>query len=292
MMKMMSASEELQIEPLSSDDEGASVEEGESLSTSDEVVTENNVPEVSPEDTPEPTTTALSRKMEALEIENGDDSEIPPIMTSKSEDTLDDEEYDDTRGLLDKQKRSNNNEATSSAQLAWISCCPAQRIGNVRIWSPRLLAKTGWGVAGPHWMGPPFVFGLVLSTTIYLVNFCLRKIGPISAVFCILWCTLTCYLLIQTAYRNPGLVKLTANHNVAESRHHCWCDLCECYQPPKGAHCPDCNVCVAGFDHHCAWMGTCIGRGNLRYFVRFNLAWLTYLIYAIVWVSLIGPRIK
>jgi hypothetical protein len=38
-------------------------------------------------------------------------------------------------------------------------------------------------------------------------------------------------------------------------------------------------------------MGTCIGKGNLPHFVRFNLSWLTYLIYAIVWVTIVGPRV-
>jgi DHHC palmitoyltransferase len=70
-----------------------------------------------------------------------------------------------------------------------------------------------------------------------------------------------------------------------------WCDYCQASQPPDGAHCLDCGVCVAGYDHHCVWMGTCIGKGNLRQFVRFNLCWLAFLGYAIVWVSILGPKL-
>jgi hypothetical protein len=35
-------------------------------------------------------------------------------------------------------------------------------------------------------------------------------------------------------------------------------------------------------------MGLCIGRNNFRQFIRFNLAWLVYLGYALVWVKVVG----
>jgi len=36
-------------------------------------------------------------------------------------------------------------------------------------------------------------------------------------------------------------------------------------------------------------MGTCVGKNNFKQFVRFNMCWLAYLVYAIVWVSVLGP---
>ncbi|XP_042043012.1 protein S-acyltransferase 10-like isoform X3 [Salvia splendens] len=40
------------------------------------------------------------------------------------------------------------------------------------------------------------------------------------------------------------------------------CPYCNILQPPRAKHCHDCNKCVLQFDHHCVWLGTCIGQGN------------------------------
>ncbi|GMH24543.1 hypothetical protein Nepgr_026386 [Nepenthes gracilis] len=40
------------------------------------------------------------------------------------------------------------------------------------------------------------------------------------------------------------------------------CTYCNVVQPPRAKHCHDCNKCVLQFDHHCVWLGTCIGWGN------------------------------
>ncbi|KAL9257918.1 S-acyltransferase 10-like protein [Drosera capensis] len=40
------------------------------------------------------------------------------------------------------------------------------------------------------------------------------------------------------------------------------CTYCNVVQPPRAKHCHDCDKCVLQFDHHCVWLGTCIGQGN------------------------------
>ncbi|XVF15991.1 hypothetical protein REPUB_Repub09cG0203700 [Reevesia pubescens] len=42
----------------------------------------------------------------------------------------------------------------------------------------------------------------------------------------------------------------------------CTCAYCNVEQPPRAKHCQDCDKCVLQFDHHCVWLGTCIGQGN------------------------------
>jgi hypothetical protein len=58
-----------------------------------------------------------------------------------------------------------------------------------------------------------------------------------------------------------------------------WCDICEVRQckSMRISHCYDCNVCIEDIDHHCPWMGKCIGRGNMNVFILFNMCWILFL---------------
>jgi palmitoyltransferase ZDHHC9/14/18 len=61
-----------------------------------------------------------------------------------------------------------------------------------------------------------------------------------------------------------------------------FCETCNIFRPPKTSHCNECNNCVAGFDHHCAWMGTCVGARNYTYFMWLVICCLTSAVYGFV----------
>jgi DHHC palmitoyltransferase len=195
----------------------------------------------------------------------------------------DDDVFNDMENLLGKEKKKKKNtEATNSSDSARASsttagshiyCIPAclnvkpeMTMGNVQVPSLYVYGYTGgWGVIGPHWFGPPCVVGLVVGATYYFAHvMSYRQRWYWTSAMCYYLSFQTLYFLLSAAYRDAGIVR-DGRLNVPDPvpRNFRWCETCNYHQPPTTLHCPDCNACVLGFDHHCVWMGNCVGVGTL-----------------------------
>lgn len=89
----------------------------------------------------------------------------------------------------------------------------------------------------------------------------------------------------QIIISSPGLAKPNPRvfYDVSDPK---YCQKCKLIKQESVRHCYDCDVCIFNHDHHCPWIGKCVGGGNTGKFYCFLLILpMTFILFIIFTVG-------
>mmetsp|Transcript_4216 Transcript_4216/g.11199 ORF Transcript_4216/g.11199 Transcript_4216/m.11199 type:complete len:254 (-) Transcript_4216:97-858(-) len=172
-------------------------------------------------------------------------------------------------------------------------------------WLGRILAwrwPCGTIYIGPHWYFSLVMLGFILGVgAFHCSSVQSGRWQLLGGVFVTAMSTMT---FLRCALANPGVLLPTKSGRPAAVEEGSLalrpparrrisdgggvCHQCNLMQPKGCWHCEFCQVCVEGFDHHCPWMGKCIGKENLCAFYTFITVAFTSMAYIFI-LALLGP---
>ena len=114
-------------------------------------------------------------------------------------------------------------------------------------------------------IGPNWYMTLALNIMIIIVSFILyililKKLNSIYRIIFGVLSSLTIFSITIAALIHTEIVM----NKYQDSIHNLYCVKCKKFYSglEKVEHCSLCNACIIKFDHHCIWVGKCVGKGN------------------------------
>lgn len=171
---------------------------------------------------------------------------------------------------------------------------------------------------GPDWYRgictALFTVFFVLISLIYPCKYYIEKSNSAPTIITIFLLTLTLVAQFKVATSEPGYIPKQVlpfiNHQSSTLNEliGCpkpiifhkngvlvkikFCRTCLIFKPPRSSHCSVCDLCVEIFDHHCPWIGNCVGKRNYKYFFSYltSLCILTISTFLIALSHVINER--
>ena len=114
---------------------------------------------------------------------------------------------------------------------------------------------------GPNWYLAIVSNILIAILIISMYKFLIEINSPLwQKIFYFIIGFLIYFFFNRCALINPGIVQ----NLKSDDKNSFYCNICEVYYDlnNKVEHCTMCGICVEKMDHHCVWVGKCVGKNN------------------------------
>ena len=103
--------------------------------------------------------------------------------------------------------------------------------------------------------------------------------------------------IVMTFFLNPGIPGrkyFRKNSKIEEGNTYTFCNKCNLIVPDELniVHCDHCNICILNYDHHCDWIGKCVGKGNILCFVCFLFSLFLFILSSLFTLFIIFTQIQ
>lgn len=178
-------------------------------------------------------------------------------------------------------------------------------IGNNKIWfkGKFITGKSYFSIiiTGCLIFIPPLILYYILYNTLIFEKNVLVILVLITTILLVL----SFLYLIKSSFTEPGIIKRNYKRSIVENMSKNYnkysiihiknghiikyipCYTCNIIRPVRTSHCAECDNCTERFDHHCIWIGQCVGKRNYSYFILFLVLLNTNSIFHIIINSII-----